>query len=164
MSLFACSAKPDRTKRSRSLRAGFVLYQALRGAEASAANDIPHLVCFTVFSSRFRDYCSFLRKAPEENHIVIIPQTADFLNRTFPLRKKPVISGIYRKGIFRFAARCLTATLQPTGLQHDRYSLFLKPNQMAFILLQSYILYIPHAGIPSLQVPVCFSVPYCPPQ
>ena len=101
MFLFSCGAKPDRTKMSRSLRAGFVLYQTLRGAEASAANDIPHLVCFTVFSSRFRDYCSFLRKAPEENHIVIIPQAAGFLNRTFPLRKKPVISGNLRKRHFQ---------------------------------------------------------------
>ena len=46
----------------RSLRAGFVPDQTLRGAETSAANDIPHLVCFTVFSSfsRFRRTCQIV--------------------------------------------------------------------------------------------------------
>ena len=51
MFVISCSAKPDRTNGSRSLRAGFVLCQTLRGAETSAANDIPHLVCFIFFSS-----------------------------------------------------------------------------------------------------------------
>ena len=53
MFLFSCGAKPDRTKKSRSLRAGFVLCQTLRGAETSAANDIPHLVCFIIISPIF---------------------------------------------------------------------------------------------------------------
>ena len=76
------------------------------------------------------------------------PQPAGFF------RFFPAFSACFRKfpcgfilDIRHFLLFCrFNHPLQPTGLQHNRYSLFLKPNQTVFILLPSYILYIPHTG------------------